>query len=505
VAIGARARDLKDLIAIHEYFLALLEKSLGYAVLVPEQLVDKGQPELADTLRCWLGLLDRAVTPQMLRAGSAEDDTGLTEALLRYVVAKQSPLRIDRDKTDLIATWLYKQWSSAHKLQPVVRDDAFSTPDFARVPEFAGPLYSLLSDVQLAELPEVHRQLLREFPFVYQEIQELSRFDKLMDSDLVQRVREIKESFGQSIYHPYVLAAFAECNVLFGCKFDELFHNAVRELKTFAAAVELGGGSLQARIDGDCTVKEVTQVGGEEILREEYEVARTKFRTISKLTKAVARLRGNGTSCTPAAISGKLCSQQPTISTSEMSASDQRQLEERVRARKEVSITSSTASRISAFVRAADPAHSLVVPLRKGTFILTPAERDAFCADYAGEKNFRGSYAATMIEIVSTSVRLREELEELRSKRKESTYLWMRHADTLAYVLKAVQATIDNGKHIVAVAEQRGLKEKVSAMIASFERLEAMRQQVSEGLQALLANSPEQNDTDVTKSSVSPS
>ena len=168
MAIGARARDLTDLIAVHEHFLALLEKSLGYAVFVPQQLADKAQPGLARALRRWLGLLDRAVTPQMLRHGLPEDDIGLVEALLRYFVSKQSLHRIDRDKTDLIATCLYKQWSRTNKLQPVVRDDAFSTPDFVKVPEFAGPLYALFSDIQLPQLPEEHRQLLREFPFVEQ-------------------------------------------------------------------------------------------------------------------------------------------------------------------------------------------------------------------------------------------------------------------------------------------------------------------------------------------------
>ena len=163
-----------------------------------------------------------------------------------------------------------------------------------------------------------------------------------MDSDLVQRVREVKESFGRSMYHPYVLAAFAEYNVLLGDRFDELFHSAVQELKTFAATVELRGGSVQARIDGDCTVKDVARVGGEEILREEYEVARTKFRTISKLSKAVARLQGSGPPTTSAAVPGKSYAPQAAISSSE-----QRQLEERVRALKEASITRNTAGSTS--------------------------------------------------------------------------------------------------------------------------------------------------------------
>jgi hypothetical protein len=479
VAIGARARQLRDLVVVHEYFLALLEKALGYGVLVPQQLQElKDQPRLDETLRCWLGLLDRAVTPQMLREGLQESDMVVAEALLCYLVSKQSLRRVDRDKTDLVATLLYKEWSRSHKPQPVLRTDAFTTPDFARVPEFAGPLYAILCDIKLPELPEEHRLRLREFPFVRQEVDELRSFNQLMDSGLVERVRDIKESFGGSTYHPYVLAAFAEYNVVFGQKFDQLFHKAVCEIKAFAASVEFREGSGMARVSDNIPVKHMTEVEEDEILSEEYERARAEFQKVSTLTKAVDRSRGKESQA-PGGGSGGCLPQR-----AKGSESTRNQLEESLRDIKEASITCAVASSIRKFVRAANSDSLLIVPLPKGNFALTAAEWDAFGVDYAGENSFRATYAATMVEIVSTTARLCEELGQLKEKR-DSAYLWVPHADALAYLLKCLGKTIDSGTRLVGVAEQRGLKDKTSAMTASLEKLRATGQQVSEALQAL--------------------
>jgi hypothetical protein len=57
----------------------------------------------------WLHLLDMAITPAMLRqALTPETDSEVAEALLRYFVRRRQPSYINRDKTDLIATFLYR-------------------------------------------------------------------------------------------------------------------------------------------------------------------------------------------------------------------------------------------------------------------------------------------------------------------------------------------------------------------------------------------------------------
>ena len=57
----------------------------------------------------WLHLLDMAITPAMVRQALTPDtDSEVAEALLRYFVRRREPSDVNRDKTDLIATFLYR-------------------------------------------------------------------------------------------------------------------------------------------------------------------------------------------------------------------------------------------------------------------------------------------------------------------------------------------------------------------------------------------------------------
>src|SRR5437899_12985981 len=60
-------------------------------------------------MRRWLRLLDMAITPAMLRrAFTSETDPEIAEAMLRYFVRKKDTSDVHRDKTDLVATFLYR-------------------------------------------------------------------------------------------------------------------------------------------------------------------------------------------------------------------------------------------------------------------------------------------------------------------------------------------------------------------------------------------------------------
>ena len=51
-------------------------------------------------------------------------------------------------------------------------------------------------------MPQEHATLLQEFEYLYQELEEFRHFDQIIDSGIVQRVRELKQSLGKSFYHP---------------------------------------------------------------------------------------------------------------------------------------------------------------------------------------------------------------------------------------------------------------------------------------------------------------
>src|SRR6185437_3215443 len=113
---------------------------------------------------------------------------------------------------------------------------------------FEEELYTILGDQEVVALAEEHRQLVRELPFVRQEVEDLRTFDELMDSGVIQRVREIKQRFGNSFYHPRVLSTIAEYNVFFGRRFDELFKETAQHIKQFVATVQKQGGSIMSRV-----------------------------------------------------------------------------------------------------------------------------------------------------------------------------------------------------------------------------------------------------------------
>ena len=69
-------------------------------------------------------------------------------------------------------------------------------------------------------MPTEHVTLLQEFEYLYQELEEFRHFDQIIDSGIVQRVRELKQSLGKSFYHPDSLANLAVWNDVFGRKFD---------------------------------------------------------------------------------------------------------------------------------------------------------------------------------------------------------------------------------------------------------------------------------------------
>ena len=69
-------------------------------------------------------------------------------------------------------------------------------------------------------------QLVREFQFLRQEVADFRHFDELIDSGVMQKVRDIKQSLDASFLHPSVLATVAAYNVYFGERFDSLFKRA---------------------------------------------------------------------------------------------------------------------------------------------------------------------------------------------------------------------------------------------------------------------------------------
>lgn len=417
--------------------------------------------EILGKMHRWLQLLDMAISPAMVRqALTADTDPEIAEALLRYYTRKRDFTESDRDKTDLVATFLYRhprvpgQWERR----------GYGLDGSLPLSPFEIALIEILADADAPLLPEEHVQLLREFEPLRAHAQGFVNFNALIDSGILSRVRELKLSFGRSFHHPGVLATIAPYNVAFGNRFDELFGCAIGEIKSFAKAVEELGGSILSNIDGvDVTVEHVQALQEGELLKIDYVEALDKFRRVSKLKKEIdkrprIRRTAAASAASPtrtggAAAAAKMARAKPGTAPAPVPVkhvalpvtAQQLSLEEAKLARVEESI------RI--FVRVADPKFRQVVPMRFFNLNLTPAEVEAYCADYLEEKSQRADVGRGLLRSVAVIARIQTELEELK-RCQPATSLWKLRADALVVLLDVARTTYEAGSQVITKAQK---------------------------------------------------
>ena len=461
--------ELAILATVQGFYQKLLRDTLGGDVPIPrgldEDALRHSERELPNTLSRmyrWLHLLDMAITPAMLRQALTPDtDSEVAEALLRYFVRRREPSDVNRDKTDLIATFLYRhprvpgQWEQS----------GYGLDGALPLSPFEIALIEILADTDVPSLPEEHVQLLRRFDPFLEEINRFRDFNALIDSGMIGRVRELKQWLDSSFYHPGVLATVSAYNAGFGKKFDDLFAKALGEIKNFGQALEEMGGTILTTVDGvEVTVEHVAAIQEKQLLEADYGSAFEKFRRVSKLKKELDRRPPIRRSLlTPAAHAQRAAAasaaaapkpakapkvpaapavfQPPTITAQQLSAEEAklRRVEESIRV----------------FVRVADPKYRQVVPMRFFNLTLTAAEADAYGAAFLEEKSLRADIARTLIRMVSISARISTELEELKRSQKMSS-LWKLHADSVVVLLDMANTATEEAGSVAKSAEQGG-------------------------------------------------
>jgi len=518
-------KELKDLAIVNAFYQALLEKNLGHGVPVPAEIVkatgnDQDPAEAILHTRNWLDLLDMAITPPMVRDFlKSTDGLDTAHSLLRYFVSKVSPRAGDRDKSDCIATYLFRRppENSQLKWQRPETTEGFYFLSQAAL-AFEAQLYQVLGDVHFDSMPQEHVQLLHEFEYFHQELEEFRHFDQIVDSGIIQRVRELKQSLGKSFYHPDALANIAVWNDVFGRRFDELFHDATKQIKTFAEHVQKEGGSIMSRVDGDVTVKQLNDLQTNEIMAEDYHYAQDQFRKVSKFKKAVDSKRparahaplpprempaaadpppstmnrpaipssgqvagapsaaptAPATRAVPAAGAPAPKLQAEVLAVSPSIAVQNAVQEGKIHNAREM---------IRTHVRTADPKLAHVIPVKNGKIALTPTELEAFRAEYQGEKSFRADYANIVMTVVAYMARMTVEAEEYNQK-ANSAYLWKPHADALSYLLNGLERLSQEAEQVKAVARARGLSEKATALDGSLSRVRDFAKTVAHTLRS---------------------
>lgn len=459
--------ELAILATVQSFYQKLMTDCLGGETPIPAGLDEESLlqtegdlPATLSRLYRWLHLLDMAITPAMLRqALTADTDSEVAEALLRYFVRRREASDVNRDKTDLVATFLYRhprvpgQWEQR----------GYGLDGALPLSPFEIALIEILADSDVPSLPEEHVQLLRRFDPLREEISRFRDFNSLIDSGIISQVRDLKRWLDASFYHPGVLATVSAYNAAFGARFDELFVKALTEIKQFGQALEEMGGTILSTVDGvEVTVEHVAAIEKGEMLRADYGNALEKFRRVSRLKKELDRRPPIRRSLlTPAdgrsvrTSGGAAAAAKPARVAAAKTPAPARTFQPPVITAQQISMEEGKLRRVEesirVFVRVADPKYRQVVPMRFFNLMLTVAEADAYNASFLEEKSLRADVAGSMIRLVSTSARIGTELEEL--KRSESmSSLWKLHADALVVLLDMASSAAEEAGGMAKLA-----------------------------------------------------
>ena len=442
--------ELALLATVQGFYQRLLSNQLGGELPAPAELapdVISHADDVRSTLNqmhLWIQLLDMAITPAMLRLGVQSDlDPEVAEALLRYFARHRDDSGANRDKTDLVATFLFRHPRVAGQWE----QRGYGLDGSIPLSPFEIALLEILSESDVPILSEADVQLLREFGPLLDQANRFQDFSALMDSGIIQRVRELKAALREWIYHPGVLATLAPYNAAFGDRFHTLFAAATQEIKDFANRLEELGGSILSTVDGvEVTVEHVAALNQEALLKVDYSAALDKFRRVSRLKKELERrppIRRAHPEITPSANAGGAAA-APALAPRYIPAAITPQalsVEESKLRRVEESIR--------VFVRVADPKFRQIVPMRYFNLMLTTAEVEAYTADYLEQTGPRADAARTLLRVVAVTARITTEMEELKRSRN-SRSVWKLHADSLVVL-------VDLGKRLAEAVDRLAL------------------------------------------------
>jgi hypothetical protein len=125
---------------------------------------------------------------------------------------------------------------------------------------------------------------------------------------------------------------------------------------------------------------------------------------------------------------------------------------------------------IRIFVRVADPKFRQIVPMRFFNLALTPAEADAYCADYLEEKSLRAGVARVLLRLVAIGARITTELEELK-RCGNSASLWKMHSDSLIVLLEIARTVGESAGRVSNLAAQQNQDDYAAWIRASLQKL----------------------------------
>ena len=380
---------------------------------------------VAESLRQWLALLDLAVNPHALRNYVIEQrvEEPAIESLLRFLVSKRPHSQADRDKVDWLVTHLFK-----------MREERTRQP--TGWPKTA--VMEILQGFEFESLTRFAEDSLMEMPSLLDEMKYFERFSQITDSRIIERGRDLKNQFGEEFFHPDVLAAIVNYNLLFGKKFHGLFQDTMRKVHEFA----------QARPDE-------SPPDAQELLESDYRMTTDAFRQLGDLGRKEA---ASADPVKTLPVEQQL--RRLGIDPSQEALNLRKRIEElSQRLRTNPGITSI-------------PNPFTALPLHEW-------ETAAFRTQYAEtEQTFRADFTRSIRHAIAITSRIYEEIPLYQEKRN-SEYLWKKHYDSLVYLLYEGREHKDSLLRLSTISQQRGLQEKAKQLQKTAEKLDSSLSKVA--------------------------
>lgn len=422
--------SVSEFLLLHEVFIGIVEKELSHPIPIPQEIREadgrkSAVPEQPASEPCqqWLSLLDLAISPHKLRGYVATKDPEepTLVALVRFLVFKKPHSEIDRDKLDWLLTHLFKK-----------REERRGLPSGWPRKE----IQEILAGVEFPPLGREAEDQLMEVPALLDEIKYFTSFHQITDSRAVERGRSMKNHFGEEFFHPDVLAAIVNYNLLLGKKFYGLIEEVSQKVHEFAQS-----GQVETPPDT------------KELLQDDYRAAASAFRDLGEIDRKDL----------------PLAPPPPTEETSTGASLEQQLRQLGVDPEQESLHLRNRIQELSMKFRS--NLQTATVPNQVTPLRLQEWETGAFRAKYAeDEETFRAEFARTICHAIALVSRIYEEIP-LYSEKKGTEFHWKKHYDSLVFLLYEGRKHKETILSLSASSDRRGLHEKAKQLQVTAEKL----------------------------------
>lgn len=434
---------VKEFLYLHCILTEIVEQQLGQLPFAPpsgEDLLlneENSNPcgKVPEPQQKWLELLDMAVAPHLLRRYILEHDSTEQnlQLLIRFLVAKKKHSPADIEKVEWLLTHLFRTREERCQLVGGW---------------YRNEIQELLGDTDPKPLTRSMEDLLSEFPPMLEEVKDLSKFSQITDSRIIDRGRDLKSRFGEGFFHPIVLAAIVNYNLLLEKKFQRLFLEAVQQLPPTSQ------------------LKEAIMAAPDDVLQTDYRRNSNAFWELGKQEKEST---GRVKEFRAAPVSANASTMSPETAEERMNRMgiDSGRHAERLRAR------------IRDMGERFQTNHTITsVPMGAGTMLLADWELNALRNNYSESgEDFRAQLARNISYAVGIVSRVQEELPAYYET-KGIDHLWKPHCESLLFLLHEGRRRKSALDVLAADSNKRGLFDKAKQIAQTKARLESALEKI---------------------------